>query len=154
MNTQASPVGASDWARESTMMPNRGLRRWTGRAFGALSAGLGTVAGVTPHVLHHIGPIAGAAILTGTEGSFVFGAIGFVLTLPLLLRLKRRFQSWVAPGVALALFASMFTISTLWLGPWIRGSFDTSDESAPVDPHHVSISSPRLASLDIVIQAS
>lgn len=46
------------------------------------------------------------------EGSFLFGAIGFVLTLPLLLRLKRRFGSWLAPAIALALFAVMFTVST------------------------------------------
>ena len=108
------------------------------RAYGLASATVGTVAGITPHVLHHIGPIAGAAILTGTEGSVLFGAIGFVLTLPLLLRLKKRFHSWAAPGVALALFVIMFTISTLWIGPAIRGD-NGSDETSPADPHHTSI---------------
>ena len=83
------------------------------RLLGALSGVMGAVAGLTPHVLHHIGPITGAALLTGTEGSLLFGALGFALTLPMLLRLKRRFRSWVAPGIALTLFAVMFTISTL-----------------------------------------
>jgi len=110
------------------------------RAYGLASAAVGTVAGITPHVLHHIGPIAGAAILTGTEGSVLFGAIGFALTLPLLFRLKQRFNSWAAPGVALALFAIMFTISTLWIGPAIRGD-DGGDGTAPVDPHHASLTS-------------
>ena len=67
-----------------------------GRLYGAPSGGMGAVAGITPHVLHHVGPIAGAALLTGTGGSILFGALGFVLTLPLLWRLKRRFGTWLA----------------------------------------------------------
>ena len=141
MSTQASPSVSPTRPHESLAASSPGIRGWTGRAFGALSAGLGTVAGITPHVLHHIGPIAGAAILTGTEGSVLFGAIGFVLTLPLLIRLKRRFNSWAAPGVALSLFVVMFTISTLWIGPWIRGD-NRGDGAAPTDEHHTSVSSP------------
>ena len=105
------------------------------RLYSVASGAVGAVAGITPHVLHHIGPIAGTALLTGTEGSVLFGAIGLVLTVPLLLKLKKRFDSWTAPGVALGLFAIMFTISTLWIGPWIRGD-DGGDTSAPADPHH------------------
>ena len=122
--------------------PSRAARNGLlARAYGLASATVGTVAGITPHVLHHIGPIAGAAILTGAEGSVLFGAIGFVLTLPLLLRLKKRFNSWAAPGVALALFIIMFTISTLWIGPAIRGD-NGGDGTAPVDPHHASLTAP------------
>jgi len=109
------------------------LLSWPARALGGLSAALGTVAGITPHVLHHIGPIAGAALLTGTGGSVLFGAIGLAMTLPLLLRLKKRFNSWAAPGMALVLFAILFTISTLWIGPAIRGD---SGASSPIHPHH------------------
>lgn len=114
--------------------PGRPVIGWPARLSGALSAALGTVAGITPHVLHHIGPLAGAAILAGTLGSVLFGVIGFVLTVPLLIRLKRRFGSWVAPGLALALFIVMFTVSTLWIGPWIRGEDQQID--TPTDPHH------------------
>jgi len=115
---------------------NRAASGWTARLLSAISAAIGTIAGITPHVLHHIGPLAGAALLTGTEGSFLFGALGFALTLPLLLRLKRRFGSWLAPGIALAFFAVMFTISTFWIGPAIRGE-DRGEGLAPVsDPHH------------------
>jgi len=106
-------------------------RGWSDRLTGAVSAGVGAVTGLAPHGLHHVGPLAGAAIVSGAAGSAFFGVVGFVLTIPLLVRLQRRFGSWLAPGIALALFAVMFTISTLWIGPAIRGD---GGESAP-DPH-------------------
>ena len=117
--------------------PNRG---WTTRLYGALSGAVGTIAGITPHVLHHVGPIAGAAVLTGTGGNILFGAIGFVVTVPLLLRLRRRFGSWLAPGIALAIFAAMFTVSTLWIGPAVRDAISGDDrgETSVPDPHHSS----------------
>lgn len=109
------------------------------RLYSVASGAVGAIAGITPHVLHHIGPIAGTALLTGTGGSVLFGAIGFVLTVPLLLKLKRRFNTWTAPGVALTFFAVMFTISTLWIGPWIRGDDSGGDPTAPADEHHTRI---------------
>lgn len=63
--------------------------------------------------------------------------IGFVLTIPMLLRLGRRFGTWVARGVALALFAVAFTALTLWIGPAIRGASDASSGGQPIDhPSH------------------
>ncbi len=126
--------------RNTDATPTQPHRGWMGRMYGALSGALGTIAGIIPHVLHHVGPIAGAALLTGTGGSILFGALGFVLTLPLLWRLKRRFGTWLAPGIALAIFAVMFTVSTLWIGPAIRDALNgDGDESSPVsDPHHSS----------------
>ena len=103
------------------------------RITAALSAAVGTVAGIAPHVLHHVGPIAGAALLTGAGGTALFGAIGFLLTVPMLLRLKRRFGTWIAPGIALAIFAVMFTVSTLWIGPAIRGDSGGDSSGQPVD---------------------
>jgi hypothetical protein len=50
----------------------------------------------------------------------------------MLLRLRRRFGSWLAPGIALVLFILMFTISTVWIGPAIRGD---ENEPALSDPH-------------------
>jgi hypothetical protein len=99
---------------------------------------VGAVAGAAPHVLHHIGPIAGAALLTGAGGTLLFGAIGFLLMVPMLLRLRRRFGSWAAPVVALALFALMFTVSTLWIGPAIKGDSSSSPAGQPIDhaSHH------------------
>ena len=111
-------------------------RGWLARIGAAFTAAVGVVAGAAPHVLHHVGPIAGAALLAGTGGTLLFGVIGFVLTIPMLLRLRRRFGTWAAPAVALALFAVAFTVSTLWIGPAIRGGSGGSAEQ-PVDhPSH------------------
>jgi hypothetical protein len=116
-----------------------GARRgWPARIGAAASAVVGAVAGAAPHVLHHVGPIAGAALLTGIGGTLLFGAIGFVLMVPMLLGLRRRFRSWAAPLVALALFAAMFTASTLWIGPAIRGDSGGVAGGQPIDhaSHH------------------
>jgi Kef-type K+ transport system membrane component KefB len=80
------------------------------------------VIGVAPHVLHHVGPLAGAAILAGLGGQFLFFVIGLAGTAPMLWRLKRRFRSWVAPAVAVALFAAAFLVSSVVIGPLITGS--------------------------------
>jgi len=81
---------------------------------------IGAVSGVAPHVLHHVGPLAGAAILAGAAGTALFGALGFLLSIPFLLRMRRRFDSWRAPAIALAVFAAAFTLSTVVIGPAIR----------------------------------
>lgn len=97
----------------------------------------GAVAGVAPHVLHHVGPIAGTAVVSGATGTLVFGALGFLLMVPTLLRIKRHFGSWVAPGIATAVFALIFTISTVWVGPIIRGepAASTDEHSTDHDIH-------------------
>ncbi len=80
------------------------------------------VLGAAPHVLHHAGPLAGAAVLAGASGRLLFGAIGLVLTVPLLRRLHRRHGSWVVPGGVLALMAILFAVSTFVIGPAITGA--------------------------------
>ncbi len=91
------------------------------KASAALVAVWGAVAGVLPHVLHHVGPLAGAALLAGAGGKLLFAAIGFALSIPFLLRLYRRFKTWVAPAVALAIFVAVFSFSTFVIGPLITG---------------------------------
>lgn len=110
-------------------------RSWAGRLVAAASTSLGTVAGLAPHLLHHLAPIAGAALFTGAAGSILFGVLGFVLLGPMLVRLRRRFDSWLAPTAALGLFLVMFTVSTVWIGPAIRGGGDATLVTEPVDPH-------------------
>jgi hypothetical protein len=68
-------------------------------------------------VLHHIGLLAGVALATGTGGTIVFGLIGLVASVPLLVRLYRRFDTWRAPAIALAAFAVMFSFSSFVVGP-------------------------------------
>ena len=116
-----------------------GTRRSPLRALrDGLVAVLGAVLGLAPHVLHHVGFLAGTALVAGSGGTALFGAVGLVASIPLLLRLRRRFGTWLAPAVGLAVFAAMFTISTLVLGPAISGA----DAEAPAqqsvehDEHH------------------
>jgi hypothetical protein len=85
----------------------------------AVTAAIATVMGLAPHVLHHIGLFAGAAFVVGGGGSLLFGAIGLLLSIPLLRRLHRRFGTWRAPALALAVFAVMFSISAFVIGPAI-----------------------------------
>jgi len=104
-------------------------RRPGARVRQALAAGWGAVIGVAPHVLHHVGPLAGAAILAGTGGRLLFFAIGLIAAAPMLWRLKRRFHSWAAPAIAAALFAVAFLVSSVVIGPLISGA--ESDDFAP-----------------------
>lgn len=95
---------------------------------------LAGVLGLAPHVLHHIGPIAGAALITGAGGTALFAVLGFLLTIPFLLRLHRKFGTWRAPAIALAVFVVMFAFSTFVLGPAL---FDGDGGAAgePTDTH-------------------
>lgn len=98
---------------------------------------LGVWAGITgaaPHVLHHVGPLAGAALLAGVGGQLLFGAVGFVAAIPFLLRLRRRFGNWLAPGIALTIFVVVYTVSTLVAGPLISGG-DAGTAGAEADSH-------------------
>ena len=80
-------------------------------------------------MLHHVGPLAGAAVLAGATGKLLFGAIGFVLAIPMLRRLRRRHASWAVPGGVLALMAVVYTFSAFVIGPAITGGGE--DSSAP-----------------------
>jgi hypothetical protein len=112
------------------------------RAWMAISTAFGAALGLAPHVLHHAGPLAGAALFAGVGGSLLFGALGFVLATPFLLRLRRRFGGWRMPLAALALFAAVFSVSTFVVGPAITGDGDgeatpagQEQPSAPDDDH-------------------
>lgn len=99
-----------------------------GRVWGAVLAAWGGFIGLLPHVLHHVGPLAGAALLAGATGRVLFAAIGFVAAIPFLRRVHRRFRTWKAPAIALAVFATAFSLSSFVIGPAISG------ENAPAQP--------------------
>jgi len=95
--------------------------------------------GLAPHVLHHLGPLVGTALVAGTGGTVLFGVLGLAATIPLLVRLKRRFVSWWAPVIALAAFAVMFAVSSLVLGPLISGGGEPAPPAVTPtdhDTHH------------------
>jgi apolipoprotein N-acyltransferase len=96
------------------------------RAWSTVLALWGGFIGLLPHVLHHVGPLAGAALLAGATGTVLFAAIGFVAAAPFLLRVYRRFGTWRAPAIALAIFAAMFSLSSFVIGPTV------SDRGDPV----------------------
>jgi len=72
--------------------------------------------------MHHIGILAGAALLSGVWGSSLLYAVGLVLSIPLLNRLRKRFDSWKAPAIGIAVFTAMFLMSALVVGPAISRS--------------------------------
>jgi hypothetical protein len=96
----------------------------------AVGAVAGAVLGLVPHVLHHIGLLAGAALITGATGNALFFVIGLGFSIPLLRRLYRRFRTWRAPAIAVAVFAGMFSLSAFVIGPAITGD-SPADNPAP-----------------------
>lgn len=120
--------------------------RVVGRAAKTLAtAASGTVAaisGIAPHVLHHVGPLAGTALLAGAGGTVLFGLGGFALSIPMLLRLRRRFGTWLAPTVATAIFTGVYLFSALVVGPAITaepaGQVVPAESPSPSDhaDHH------------------
>ena len=95
---------------------------FAGRVSSAVAAAWGGFIGLLPHVLHHVGLFAGAALLAGATGRVLFAAIGLVAAIPFLRRLHRRFQTWKAPTIALAIFGAMFSLSSFVIGPAISGN--------------------------------
>lgn len=108
------------------------------RVRAALLAAWGVVIGVAPHVLHHVGPLAGAALLAGAAGTLLFGAIGLVLSIPFLLRLYRRFRTLAAPTLAAGAFIAIFAVSALVVSPLITdGNQSGKTPAGQTPPNHV-----------------
>jgi hypothetical protein len=86
--------------------------------------------GLAPHLLHHVGLLAGTALLAGLGGT-AFAVLGLATMAPMLIRLRRRFDTRRAPGVAVLLFAAMLAGSTLVIGPALRGAGDDAPQPGP-----------------------
>jgi hypothetical protein len=115
----------TDRAAATEPTTTRGPGRWR------LGAALGAAAGLAPHLLHHAGLFAGTALLAGLGGTVLFGALGLAAMAPMMLRLRRRFGTWWAPALAVAGFAAMFAVSTLLIGPALRGAPDNGPSPGP-----------------------
>lgn len=106
-----------------------------GSGIGSLRAVLGgfgaAVLGAAPHLLHHAGSIAGAALVAGSTGKVLFAAVGFIAAIPLLSRLHQRTGSWRVPVGALALLAPVFAFSSLIIGPALTRDGATNATSSP-----------------------
>lgn len=117
--------------------PPRGRGRLAA-LWNAVTAAVGAVMGLLPHLLHHVGIFAGAALVTGVGGNLLFGALGLLLSVPLLRRLYRRFKTWKAPALAVTVFAVMFSLSAFVIGPAISGTDPAppTGPTEPIDPDH------------------
>ena len=96
-----------------------------------MTAAVGALMGLLPHLLHHVSLVGGAVLVTGATGNALFAVLGIVLALPLLRRLYRRFGTWKAPALALTAFALMFSLSAFVVGPAIRDD-DPNPDPVPV----------------------
>jgi len=114
-------------ATPATGAAGRSGGRWS------LGAALGIASGLAPHLLHHVGLLAGTALVAGIGGTVLFGVIGLIAMVPMLLRLRRRFRSWWAPGIATVLFTAMFLVSAFVIGPALRGA---DRPAAPAGDQH------------------
>lgn len=121
---------ASSSGVDANLNAGRTLRDRLRTLWNALVGGIGLVLGLLPHVLHHVGFLAGTALVAGSGGTALFGALGFLASIPFLLRLRRRFGTWRAPAIGLLIFAAMFSLSAFVIGPAISGSGGA--EPAPV----------------------
>jgi hypothetical protein len=117
-------------ASASALIEGGPRRSLIARAWSATLAAWGAFAGILPHVFHHVGPLAGAALLAGTGGTLLFAAIALAVSVPLLLKIYGRFGTWLAPAIALALMASAFSLSSFVIGPAIARS-DEAPSPAP-----------------------
>jgi len=105
----------------------------------ALLGGIGIVLGLLPHVLHHVGLLAGTALVAGSGGTALFGTVGLIASVPFLIRLRRRFGTWRAPAVGLLIFVIMFSLSSFVIGPAISDSGRQQTPAVPSldhDSHH------------------
>jgi hypothetical protein len=123
---ESSPRQRSTGGPPAVVPATRGL---PATVWNAVSAAVGAVMGLLPHVLHHVGLLAGAALVTGVTGNRAFGIAGLLLSIPMLMRLHRRFRTWKAPAAAIAVFAVAFSLSAFVVGPAL-----TDDRAQPVQP--------------------
>lgn len=100
-------------------------------AWAATRAGLGSLLGLVPHVMHHIGIVAGTALLAGFWGNAALYVLGLVLSIPMFKRLHRRYGSIAAPILGISIFTALFLFSTLVLGPAINGVGSAPTAPAP-----------------------
>ena len=102
----------------------------------ALAGAMGLAMGLLPHILHHVGFLAGTALVAGSGGTALFGALGFLFSIPMLVRLHRRFKTWRAPAIGVLIFTLLFSLSAFVIGPKVSGMGDAKPTTEQ-HPEHV-----------------
>ena len=129
--TMLEQAGGPEATADHPTKPHRSRLARLGETVGAV---FGTAMGIAPHVLHHVGILAGAALVTGATGNVVFFVVGLIFSIPLLRRIHRRFRTWVAPAIAVLVFAAMYSVSAFVIGPAIGGSTDSGPPAVSPTP--------------------
>ena len=119
-----------DTITDTTPGVTGGRRGFWGALWAGTRATLGALMGLAPHVMHHIGFLAGAALLTGFLGNTLLYVVGLALSIPLLRRLHRRFSTWKAPAIGIAVFTALFALSAFVIGPLFNPA-TPSDQDTP-----------------------
>lgn len=114
--TLTSAMDADGTARANAVDEHGSV--WGGLLAGT-SATVGASMGLAPYVIQHLGLVAGAALLTGALGISTLYAAGLLLSVPLLVRLRWRFNTSRAPILGVAAFTVLFSISSFVLGPLV-----------------------------------
>ncbi len=64
----------------------------------------------------------------------MFFVIGLVFSFPMLRRLYRRFRTWWAPAIAVAVFTALFSLSAFVIGPAVSGAGTSQHRSGVTYP--------------------
>src|SRR6266487_2944543 len=117
----ASFTGARQEQHAETARPGpaKGAAARLRAGWSALAGVIGAVVGFGAACAAPHRPARRTALITGAGGTALFGVLGLVASVPLLLRLRRRFGTWWAPAIGLAVFAVMFSLSAFVIGPAI-----------------------------------
>ena len=119
--THTEPISLSEAQHDLTVgtsvppAPGRVRLLWN-----SVTGVVGAILGIAPHVLHHVGLLAGPAVLAGAGGTALFGVVGLIASVPVLLRLLRRFGPLQAPAIALGVFNLLVALPG-WGGRGRRG---------------------------------
>ena len=115
---------------DRTPSPFRAVRDTAGAVGGA-------VLGLAPHVLHHVGLVAGTAFVVGAGGNALFYLLGLLLSVPMIRRIYRRFGTWLAPVLAVAIFTATFLVSAYLVGPAITSERpEAPPDNTPATQQH------------------
>lgn len=80
--------------RDGTVPAGRTFRGGLHGLWHSIVGAVGLVMGLVPHVLHHVGLLAGTALVAGAGGTALFDVLGLE-SIPMLVHLYRRFGSWM-----------------------------------------------------------
>ena len=128
---EREPAPASEAMDPTDLESTTRAKRSPRSLWATIRAGTGAALGVLPHVMHHVGLIAGAALLTGAIGNSILYVVGLLLSIPLLKRLRSKFQTSWAPAIGIGVFTALFSLSAFVIGPAISGSGEQAPATNP-----------------------